>query len=1413
MSLPRQWVYKEIINIVWMICQSLINSNEEKPELSKNRPNTLNLSLINYKQKVLYRALSNDQLRKYDKNAVKREGTEDMYDTDESCCFWKKKDFLLRYDSQNSLPANSSEHPNLYTLEPEEIKPSFGRSTSSDVFQPIQNDEPISNLLRMRNNSSLGNSDPSLSLSAGEQLLSRRFSICNISPRRPRTLLPHSPSPPRALSPVGNDYSKNLSSSTLHAPIPILHANNRSFQSGRRWSVASSGYSTNTQCSSEFSSQTSSQEKLNLLMFDDNAYARQQSHDSTFSDVDDEISSARSPKPFRGRSRSLSPTRNENELFILNKLYIERFPKAKQQMEENLRQFIAMNSNDTVESNFSDAAISFVSHQIVEIAKTVLNISEDPEKNITSGFFYGISESLDKLLQEVKYKTNSADIEHINKMVPSLLMIFSRPARLLECLEFDPSSFYTQLELEQVAISEQHVDIDMTQYIRNKLGIVEVKPEETEKTTVRKHSIIAEPKEEDFTLIKVISNGAYGSVHLVRHKATKQRFAMKKMSKHHLMHKNQVQQIFNERDIMTFAQNPFVVTLVCTFETKKSLCMVMEYVEGGDCASLLKNIGVMTIDLARQYFAETVLAVEYIHEYGIIHRDLKPDNLLITALGHIKLTDFGLSKIGLMNVTTNICEQTTNQFNDFTVFGTPDYIAPEVILRKGYGKPVDYWSLGVILYEFLVGITPFYGETVEDVFDSVLVGEIEWPEGEEALPIEAVELIKALLVNNPMDRLGTGGAFEVKEHKFFINMNWNHLLRVKAEFVPVLGDEEDTSYFDTREDRYNHFISDEEENDEGDIELGNFSSCSPRFSRILSSVDNELSREVRDLQQSTKEVNSIKEHFDEISEETDKIAHQSSINISEKTCLITDEEDGNDHNMKLLQFQRNVSSPYKDKSETDSGAMTDNGAMTSSSLDSTSSGNFMRQISLDTKKRLDDSDRETDGSNSSCDLSPRRFLSTATFTMQRVPSPKQPSPLVIDTSREDDLTLQGTSSVLSEPNTPLGKSSKLVCHNKLHRTKSTPPMLDFSRAVPELDLAERELIKKRTRRRNARGSFQKLRSEACSPPPENPTESLNIVSPTSIRPSIVIERGNLALGFSLKAIRVYIGNTSNYTMHHLVESVEEGSPAYEAGLRVNDLVTHINNESIQGLQHVEVVRLILQGGETISLSVTELDKTSIRTGRKRKSIGNRVITRPRSQSRSRINLTDETNRLTSKRSPLFRRIRRNPVRKTSSIKRVNKKGSFRVNAQTSENDSASSSTPSSISPNSMTSRPAFLHCVFPKLARSVMHSPRRRSVSGIPVSPLARAPQSSGRSPSPLTTMSSHTLISPTNSFSGHNKITLRLSSPVLRRARSPDSLAPTKLEDALNQAYLNVDNDDRRVTRTQSMKESKVRKGYLLKD
>jgi hypothetical protein len=386
----------------------------------------------------------------------------------------------------------------------------------------------------------------------------------------------------------------------------------------------------------------------------------------------------------------------------------------------------------------ADGATRFLHHQICEVAADCLQKSRDDL--LTCAYFCDMSNRLEESLVEAQTKCGPESCHYLGRLVKQLLMIVSRAARLLECLEFDPSEFYQLLEEAEGAVRYQLGSgsarvPDLPQYIVNKLGLNKnlltdepvLSPEE-EKPTVEKdipvvkmrqkpssarresglssgisekdteiestntmesvlNSLTSQaPKEEDFETIRLISNGAYGAVYLVRHKKTRQRFALKKMKKQTLLLRNQVDQVYAERDILTFTDNPFVVCFFGSFETKQHLCMLMEYVEGGDCASLLKSAGTLPLELTRLYVAETVLAIEYLHSCGIVHRDLKPDNLLITALGHIKLTDFGLSKIGLMNRTTLVSEgylDDTQQFKDNQLCGTPEYIAPEVILRQG----------------------------------------------------------------------------------------------------------------------------------------------------------------------------------------------------------------------------------------------------------------------------------------------------------------------------------------------------------------------------------------------------------------------------------------------------------------------------------------------------------------------------------------------------------------------------------------------------------------------------------------------------------------------------------------------------------------------------------------------------------
>lgn len=671
-----------------------------------------------------------------------------------------------------------------------------------------------------------------------------------------------------------------------------------------------------------------------------------------------------SPHVIRPRSRSLSsPAKNtplDNDIIETNRIYRERFPKATKQMEEKLLKYIDDNRLDADSEELKDAVACFGHRQIIEMARDCYEKSRD--KLITSEYFIDISENLEKLHLDCSTKSPAAG-DYLKLLIRQFLLIISRPARLLECLEFNPEEFYRFLEAAEGKVKEQiGIRTDIARYIIDQLALnrhplqdelekfnaedgsdvgsvnskkklakhsselstgsvsglrkLKIPLPAIDLTTADEQPVLSEsenneedavkiqagedagtsvandnedinskykaaiqpgtsknrlgppkyaktlharatmlrqnPTEEDYETIKLISHGAYGLVYLVRHKETRQRYAMKKIAKHRLALRNQVDQVFAERDIMSFSDNPFVVSMFCSFETKRHLCMVMEYVEGGDCATLLKS-GPLPVDLAKFYFSEILLAVDYLHNYGIIHRDLKSENILITKDGHIKLTDFGLSKIGLMSHTTSILEcyldKETRQFNDMQVFGTPYYIAPEVILRQGYGKPVDYWSMGIILYEFLVGCVPFMSDTPDSLFDHVINDNIEWPSDDDwPLPKEAKDLITRLLDRNPKERLGTSGSIEVKSHPFLVDVCWEDLLRQKAGFVPQLENEEDTSYFDTRQDRHNsksgESDSDDEaldncKSDDGSSIFSSFSSCSPRYNRVHSRVFDE----------------------------------------------------------------------------------------------------------------------------------------------------------------------------------------------------------------------------------------------------------------------------------------------------------------------------------------------------------------------------------------------------------------------------------------------------------------------------------------------------------------------------------------------------------------------------------------------
>ncbi|MEW5302968.1 MAG: hypothetical protein WDW36_005703 [Sanguina aurantia] len=338
---------------------------------------------------------------------------------------------------------------------------------------------------------------------------------------------------------------------------------------------------------------------------------------------------------------------------------------------------------------------------------------------------------------------------------------------------------------------------------------------------------------DDFEPLTIIGRGAFGEVRIVKEKTTGKIMAMKKLKKSEMLRRGQVEHVKAERNVLAEVHNPYVVKLYYSFDDEDYLYLAMEYLPGGDMMTLLMRKDILSEEETRFYIAETILAIESIHKHSYIHRFAKlattpgnyagkPDNLLLDSSGHVKLSDFGLCKP--VEVATLPTLSEADEFSGapgslasdpvrsqqerlaywqqhrrqlaFSTVGTPDYIAPEVLLKKGYGMECDWWSLGAILFEMLIGYPPFYSEDPLSTCRKIVNWRsfLKFPD-EISISEVAKDLIIRLM-SDVDDRLGTHGIHEIKDHPFFAGVQWQVLHTLPAPYEPRVEHELDTQNFE-----------------------------------------------------------------------------------------------------------------------------------------------------------------------------------------------------------------------------------------------------------------------------------------------------------------------------------------------------------------------------------------------------------------------------------------------------------------------------------------------------------------------------------------------------------------------------------------------------------------------------------------
>ena len=297
---------------------------------------------------------------------------------------------------------------------------------------------------------------------------------------------------------------------------------------------------------------------------------------------------------------------------------------------------------------------------------------------------------------------------------------------------------------------------------------------ETEAQEVQKRMTV-----DDFEMVSLIGKGSFGKVMQVRCKEDGKIYAMKILNKTHIIDNNEVEHTMAEKNVLAKSKNPFLMQMHYSFQSSDKLYFILDYVNGGELFAHLQREHRFSIERTRFYAAELFIGLEYLHKAGIIYRDLKPENILLTDEGHLVITDFGLCKEGMQESS-----------NTNTFCGTPEYLAPEVLLGNGYGFPVDWWSYGTLIYEMLLGLPPFFDNDVQTMYQKIVTEDVRFPKN---TPPSIKDFINSLLQKDPAMRLVDPEV--MKKHPFFKNMDFELVLqkKIKPPFIPNVLNKEDTS--------------------------------------------------------------------------------------------------------------------------------------------------------------------------------------------------------------------------------------------------------------------------------------------------------------------------------------------------------------------------------------------------------------------------------------------------------------------------------------------------------------------------------------------------------------------------------------------------------------------------------------------